>query len=45
MGQRGGWPLSMFLTADGRPIVGGTYWPPDDKEIDGENGPRLQDAC
>jgi uncharacterized protein YyaL (SSP411 family) len=35
-GQRGGWPLSMFLTAEGRPIVGGTYWPPDDKEIDGE---------
>ena len=25
----------MFLTADGKPIVGGTYWPPDDKEIDG----------
>ena len=36
MNQRGGWPLSMWLTADGRPIVGGTYWPPDDKEIDGE---------
>ena len=35
-GQRGGWPLSMFLTADGKPIVGGTYWPPEDKEIDGE---------
>src|SRR6516165_10528269 len=32
----GGWPLSMFLTADGKPIVGGTYWPPDDQEIDGE---------
>src|SRR5947209_8866886 len=35
LGQSGGWPLSMFLTADGKPIVGGTYWPPDDKEIDG----------
>jgi uncharacterized protein YyaL (SSP411 family) len=33
---RGGWPLSMFLTAEGKPIWGGTYWPPDDKEIDGE---------
>jgi uncharacterized protein YyaL (SSP411 family) len=33
--QRGGWPLSMFLTADGKPVVGGTYWPPDDKETDG----------
>jgi uncharacterized protein YyaL (SSP411 family) len=35
-GRRGGWPLSMFLTADAKPIFGGTYWPPDDKEIDGE---------
>src|SRR5205823_12438456 len=22
--QRGGWPLSMFLTAEGKPIIGGT---------------------
>jgi uncharacterized protein YyaL (SSP411 family) len=36
MRQSGGWPLSMFLTADGRPIVGGTYWPPDDREEDGQ---------
>jgi uncharacterized protein YyaL (SSP411 family) len=36
MGQRGGWPLSMWLTADGKPIIGGTYWPREDKEIDGE---------
>ena len=35
LGEQGGWPLSMFLTADGKPIVGGTYWPPDDKEIGG----------
>src|SRR5262249_19531282 len=35
-GRRGGWPLSMFLTADAKPLFGGTYWPPDDKEIDGE---------
>jgi uncharacterized protein YyaL (SSP411 family) len=33
---RGGWPLSMFLTPDGKPIVGGTYWPPDDREISGQ---------
>ncbi|OHB77642.1 MAG: hypothetical protein A2W31_14900 [Planctomycetes bacterium RBG_16_64_10] len=26
--QGGGWPLSMFLTPDGEPIMGGTYWPP-----------------
>ena len=32
-GSRGGWPLSMFLTADGKPIVGGTYWPPEDKVV------------
>ncbi len=38
-GQRGGWPLSMFLTADGRPLVGGTYWPREDKKIDGEVAP------
>src|SRR5205814_6588566 len=31
--QPGGWPLSMFLTPDGKPIIGGTYWPPDDKQI------------
>jgi uncharacterized protein len=26
-GERGGWPLTMFLTPDGRPIWGGTYFP------------------
>ncbi len=26
--QGGGWPLSMFLTPDGRPLGGGTYFPP-----------------
>jgi uncharacterized protein YyaL (SSP411 family) len=35
-GERGGWPLSMFLTSDGKPIVGGTYWPPEDKVVDGQ---------
>jgi uncharacterized protein len=24
----GGWPLSLFLTPDGRPFYGGTYYPP-----------------
>jgi len=24
----GGWPLSVFLTTDGQPFYGGTYWPP-----------------
>ncbi len=36
MGNHGGWPLSMFLTADGKPIVGGTYWPREDTEVDGD---------
>ena len=36
LGQRGGWPLSMFLTPDGNPFFGGTYWPPYDKEIQGQ---------
>ena len=36
MGTRGGWPMSMFLTPDGKPIVGGTYWPREDREIEGE---------
>jgi uncharacterized protein YyaL (SSP411 family) len=35
LGGNGGWPLSMFLTGDGKPIVGGTYWPPEDKTVDG----------
>jgi len=24
----GGWPLNVFLTSDGRPFYGGTYYPP-----------------
>ena len=32
----GGWPLTMFLTPDGKPIVGGTYWPREDKVINGQ---------
>jgi uncharacterized protein YyaL (SSP411 family) len=32
----GGWPLSMFLTEDGKPIAGGTYWPANDREVEGE---------
>src|ERR1700759_3232390 len=27
----GGWPLTVFLTADGRPFYGGTYFPPVDQ--------------
>ncbi|XP_013417572.1 spermatogenesis-associated protein 20 isoform X2 [Lingula anatina] len=27
----GGWPMSVWLTPDLKPIVGGTYFPPDDR--------------
>lgn len=28
---QGGWPLSVWLTPDALPVVGGTYFPPEDK--------------
>lgn len=31
MEQQGGWPLNMFLTPEGKPITGGTYFPPESK--------------
>jgi uncharacterized protein YyaL (SSP411 family) len=31
-GGGGGWPLSMFLTPEGQPIAGGTYFPPKDSD-------------
>src|SRR5947207_14616249 len=30
MSGQGGWPLTAFLTPDGKPFYGGTYFPPDD---------------
>ena len=27
LGEQGGWPLTMFLTPDGMPFFGGTYFP------------------
>lgn len=35
---QGGWPLTAFLTPDGRPFFGGTYFPP----IDGHGRPSLR---
>src|SRR5262249_3470783 len=29
LGQQGGWPLTMFLSPDGKPMIGGTYLPPE----------------
>lgn len=31
MGFSGGWPLHCFLSEDGQPFFGGTYFPPDPK--------------
>lgn len=31
MTGRGGWPMSVFLTPDGKPFWGGTYFPPEDR--------------
>src|SRR5438270_9751424 len=32
MTQQGGWPMTVFLTPDGRPFYGGTYFPPRDRQ-------------
>ena len=34
----GGWPLSMFLMPDGRPFLGGTYFPARDNDRPGHTG-------
>ena len=31
MSGQGGWPMTVFLTPDGRPFFGGTYFPKDDR--------------
>ncbi|MFZ4795155.1 MAG: thioredoxin domain-containing protein, partial [Blastocatellia bacterium] len=31
MTGHGGWPMTVFLTPDGRPFYGGTYFPPVDR--------------
>src|SRR2546423_7564429 len=31
MTGRGGWPMTVFLTPDGQPFYGGTYFPKDDR--------------
>ena len=43
MTGRGGWPMTMFLTPEGKPFFGGTYYPPEDR--DGSAGfPRILQA-
>src|SRR5215213_497516 len=31
MTGHGGWPLNVFVTPEGVPFYGGTYWPPEDR--------------
>ena len=31
MTGQGGWPMTVFMTADGEPFYGGTYFPPEDR--------------
>ncbi|MBW3597314.1 MAG: thioredoxin domain-containing protein, partial [Planctomycetes bacterium] len=37
-GRGGGWPLSMFLTPEGKPFFGGTYFPARDGDREGITG-------
>jgi uncharacterized protein len=37
--QQGGWPMTVFLTPDGRPFYGGTYFPPHDRQYGRETMP------
>jgi uncharacterized protein YyaL (SSP411 family) len=37
-GRGGGWPLSMFLTPEGDPFIGGTYFPARDGDREGMPG-------
>ena len=39
MTQSGGWPMTVFLTPDGRPFYGGTYFPPRDRQYGSEMMP------
>jgi uncharacterized protein YyaL (SSP411 family) len=40
-GRPGGWPLTMFLTPDGAPFFGGTYFPPEPRH----GLPGFTDLC
>jgi uncharacterized protein YyaL (SSP411 family) len=44
-GESGGWPLSMYLMPDARPIVGGTYFPREDRMVDGKSYPGFKSLC
>ena len=40
--MQGGWPLTMILTPAGKPIFGGTYFPPDDKKVGDDTIPGMK---
>ncbi len=40
---RGGWPMTMFLTLEGKPFFGGTYFPPEDRH-GGQGFPKVLKA-
>jgi uncharacterized protein YyaL (SSP411 family) len=44
-GGAGGWPMSMFLTPEGKPFFGGTYWPREDRMVDGEKQTGFMTVC
>jgi uncharacterized protein YyaL (SSP411 family) len=41
-GEQGGWPLTMILTAEGKPIFGGTYFPPADRKVGEDTIPGMK---
>jgi uncharacterized protein YyaL (SSP411 family) len=41
-GVQGGWPLTMILTPNGKPIFGGTYFPPEDKKVGEDTIPGMK---
>src|SRR5260370_19913985 len=44
MTHSGGWPMTVFLTPDGRPFYGGTYFPPRDRRYSGQAMPGFPRA-
>lgn len=34
LNRRGGWPMTVFMTPEGKPFFGGTYFPARDKEVE-----------
>ncbi len=41
---RGGWPMTVFLTPEGLPFYGGTYFPPDNRYNGMPSFPQLLEA-